>query len=160
MTTSTPTRGAAVRFPFPPLLFIGPLAGTLALHHWLVPLNMPGQPVTTTAAGVVLTVAGVAFSLSGVGAMIGHHTTVVPHHPVARLVTTGPYRISRNPMYAGHVVAYLGVALWVGTWWPLIALPVCVLATNRLVIAAEENYLTHKFGAEYLRYRSGVRRWI
>jgi protein-S-isoprenylcysteine O-methyltransferase Ste14 len=159
VTTSTPTRGAAVRFPFPPLLFIGPLAGTLALHHWLVPLNMPGQPVTTVA-GVVLTVAGVAFSLSGVGAMIGHHTTVVPHHPVARLVTTGPYRLSRNPMYAGHVVAYLGVALWVGTWWPLIALPICVLATNRLVIAAEENYLTHKFGAEYLRYRSRVRRWI
>ena len=90
---------------------------------------MPGQPVTTVA-GVVLTVAGVAFSLSGVGAMIGHHTTVVPHHPVARLVITGPYRISRNPMYAGHVVAYLGVALWVGTWWPLIALPVCVLANQ------------------------------
>jgi len=159
MSVSTPVRGAAVRFPFPPLLFIAPLTITLALHRWVVPLNLPDRSVIT-AAGVAGVVAGVGFSLSGVVAMLSHHTTVVPHHRVARLVFTGPYRISRNPMYTGHVIAYLGAALWIGTWWPLIVLPACIVATHRLVIAPEENYLAAEFGGDYQRYQSRVRRWL
>jgi protein-S-isoprenylcysteine O-methyltransferase Ste14 len=156
---STSTRGAAVRFPFPPLLFIGPLAVTLAVHRWLLPLNLP-DGATSTVTGVALVLAGVIFSLSGVATALVHRTTVVPHHTVTRLVTTGPFRISRNPMYTGHVVALLGTALWAGSWWPLIVAPLCVLATQRLVITAEEEYLTDRFGAEYEHYRSRVRRWL
>jgi protein-S-isoprenylcysteine O-methyltransferase Ste14 len=84
----------------------------------------------------------------------------VPHHAVARLVTTGPYRISRNPMYTGHVVALAGAALWAGSWWPLIVAPLSVLATLRWVIEPEEAYLAQRFGAEYQLYRSRVRRWV
>jgi len=84
----------------------------------------------------------------------------VPHRAVTRLVTTGPFRISRNPMYTGQVVAVLGAGLWVGSWWPLIGLPLSVLATLRWVIEPEETYLTRRFGAEYQQYRSRVRRWI
>lgn len=156
---STSTGGAAVRFPFPPALFIGPLAVTVGLHYWLWPLPFPGQP-TTTIVGVVLTGAGLAFSFSGTATVLRHHTTVVPHRAVTRLVTTGPFRISRNPMYAGQVVALIGAALWVGSWWPLIIAPLCVLATHRLVIVAEEDYLARRFGGEYDRYRSRVRRWF
>lgn len=159
MSTATPTRGAAVRFPVPPLLFVAPLVVTLALHVWVLPLGIPGQPATTVA-GVVLVAAGVAFSLSGLASVVRHHTTMVPHHPVDRLVTSGAYRISRNPMYAGHLVAYLGAGLWAATWWPLIALPLCILATNRLVIEAEEAYLTSRLGGEYRAYRQRVRRWF
>jgi protein-S-isoprenylcysteine O-methyltransferase Ste14 len=50
--------------------------------------------------------------------------------------------------------------LWVGSWWPLIGLPLSVLATLRWVIEPEETYLTRRFGAEYQQYRSRVRRWI
>jgi protein-S-isoprenylcysteine O-methyltransferase Ste14 len=50
---------------------------------------------------------------------------------VSTLVTKGPYRISRNPMYTGLAAAYVGAALWVGTWWPLIIAPLPVLADQR-----------------------------
>jgi protein-S-isoprenylcysteine O-methyltransferase Ste14 len=151
-------RGAAVRFPVPPLLFAVPLAAGL-LTHRLLPLPLRGRPVTA-GAGVALVAGGIGFSLSGTITVLRHRTTVVPHHPVTRLVTSGPYRISRNPMYAGHVVACVGAALWAGSWWPLIVLPLSVLATRQWVIGPEEEYLAQRFAAEYERYRSHVRRWI
>jgi protein-S-isoprenylcysteine O-methyltransferase Ste14 len=158
MNTATRERGAAVRLPPPPLLFAGPLAAALALHKWL-PLRLPGRPATT-AVGAALTTAGVALSASGAATFLRHRTTLVPHHPVSTLVTKGPYRISRNPMYTGLAAAYVGVALWVGTWWPLVIAPLPVLATNRWVIVPEEEYLRRRFGAEYERYQSQVRRWV
>jgi protein-S-isoprenylcysteine O-methyltransferase Ste14 len=157
-SAATRESGAAVRVPAPPLLFAAPLAATLALQKWL-PLPLPVRPVTKTV-GAVLTVAGLALSASGAATFRRHHTTVVPHHPVSTLVTKGPYRISRNPMYTGLTAAYVGAALWVGTWWPLTIAPLPVLATRRWVIVPEEDYLKRRFGDEYERYQSQVRRWL
>ena len=157
--TPTSARGAAVRFPLPPLLFAAPLLVALAVHHWLLPLTIPGHPAITVT-GVVLVAVGVIFSLSGAATSLRHRTTLAPHRAVSRLVTTGPFRISRNPMYTGHAVALVGAALWAGSWWPLIAVPLAMLATYRMVISAEEDYLTNRFGADYQRYQSQVRRWL
>lgn len=151
--------GAAVRFPFPPLLFAGPLAVALGVHYWLLPWAIPSSAVVTWA-GVLLVAAGVLLGGAAVVTAGRMRTTVVPHRPVARLVTTGPFRISRNPMYAGLALAYLGAALWAHSWWPLVLVPLCVLATQRLVITAEESYLAGRFGADYQRYRDRVRRWL
>jgi protein-S-isoprenylcysteine O-methyltransferase Ste14 len=63
-------------------------------------------------------------------------------------------------MYTGHVLALLGAALRAGSWWPLIVAPLCVRATTRLVILPEEDYLADRFGEDYQRYRTRVRRWI
>jgi len=79
---------------------------------------------------------------------------------VSRLVTTGPFRLTRNPMYAGHVVVLVGVALRAGSWWPLLVAPLCMQATTRLVILPEEEYLTRRIGEDYRRYQARVRRWI
>ena len=158
MSTTVSARGAAVRFPFPPALFAAALVGGLALDRWL-PLSVVGRPVTTLV-GAALTLGGVVFSLSGAATVLRHRTTVVPHHPVSVLVTTGPFRLSRNPMYAGHVVSLVGAAFWIGTWWPIILAPVAVVAALRLVIGPEEEYLEGRFGAEYRRYRARVRRWL
>ena len=127
--------------------------------HRALPVPLGGHPATTVA-GVALVAGGIGFSLSGTATVLRHRTTVVPHHAVTRLVTTGPYRISRNPMYPGHVVACLGAALWAGSWWPLIVVALSVLATLRWVIEPEEAYLAQRFRAEYHNYRSRVRRWI
>jgi deazaflavin-dependent oxidoreductase (nitroreductase family) len=155
---SAPDSGAAVRFPFPPALFIAPLAATLALHR-RVPWPLPGRPATTVV-GAGLTATGIALSLSGAATALRHRTTVVPHHPAATLVTTGPFRLSRNPMYTGLTVGYVGAALWAGTGWPLPLAPLCVLATDRLVIRPEEAYLADRFGGDYARYSTRVRRWL
>ena len=92
-----------------------------------------------------------ALGASGVAAVLRQRTTVVPHR--------GPYRVSRNPMYAGQV-ALVGVGLTIGSWWPLAAAAVGMFATTRLVIEPEEDYLADRFGVEYARYRSKVRRWL
>jgi protein-S-isoprenylcysteine O-methyltransferase Ste14 len=151
-------RGAAVRFPLPPLLFALPLAAALLARRGL-PLPLPRLP-EARAVGIAVVLAGIAFSLSGAATVLLHRTTVVPHRRVARLVTAGPFRISRNPMYTGHAVSCAGAALWVGSWGPLIVLPLSMLATYRLVIAPEEEYLGDRFGDDYARYRAHVRRWI
>ena len=65
------------------------------------------------------------------------------------LVTTGPYRVSRNPMYAGQAVALVVAGLATGSWWPLAAASVSMLATTRLVTGPEEDYLADRFGDEY-----------
>jgi protein-S-isoprenylcysteine O-methyltransferase Ste14 len=156
-----PSAGAAVRFPFPPLLFAGPVTLALAVDRWVLRLPLPATSRRVTrAAGAAVAVGGALISLSGVLTVLRQRTTVVPHHAVSRLVTTGPFRLTRNPMYTGHVVLLLGTALRAGSWWPLVVLPLCMRATTRLVIVPEEEYLADRFGEDYERYRARVRRWV
>jgi protein-S-isoprenylcysteine O-methyltransferase Ste14 len=156
-----PSAGAAVRFPFPPLLFAGPLALALAVDRWVLRLPLPAAGRRgTRASGTAVAIGGALLSLSGVLTVLHQGTTVVPHHAVSRLVTTGPFRWTRNPMYTGHVVVLLGAALRAGSWWPLVVVPLCMQATTRLVIRPEEEYLSRRFGDDYDQYRSRVRRWI
>jgi protein-S-isoprenylcysteine O-methyltransferase Ste14 len=85
---------------------------------------------------------------------------VVPWEEASRLVTEGPFRLSRNPIYLGDALAYVGVSVLIGSWWPLLVLPAVLLAMLRLVITREEEYLATRFGAAYAAYRSRVRRWV
>jgi protein-S-isoprenylcysteine O-methyltransferase Ste14 len=76
------------------------------------------------------------------------------------LVTDGPYRLSRNPMYLGLTVATLGMAIWVGSW-PMLGAPVAVfLVTNFFFIPAEEAKMRAQFGEAYDAYALRVRRWV
>jgi protein-S-isoprenylcysteine O-methyltransferase Ste14 len=88
--------------------------------------------------------------------LAGHRTTIVPHHPVSTLLTGRAYRVSRNPMYTGLAIAYLGVALLLGSWWPLAVWPLVILAVRRLVIRPEEEYLSQRFGRAYTDYHARV----
>jgi protein-S-isoprenylcysteine O-methyltransferase Ste14 len=87
-------------------------------------------------------------------------TTTVPGQESSRLVTWGPYRFSRNPMYVGLSVAYVGEAGILGQVWPLALLPLVVAYLNRAVIPVEESKLRDVFGGGYERYRRQVRRWV
>lgn len=142
----------------PPLLYAVPLGAGVALDA-AVPLAIPGRPATAVLGGVIAT-AGALLCASAAAAFRNRGTTVLPHRPVSAFVTSGPFRVTRNPMYVGLAGVYAGVALLVGTWWPLALLPLVLLAVDRLVIAREEPYLARAFGAEYAAYRRRVRRWL
>ena len=150
--------GARVIFIPPPLYYAAGLAGGMAING-VVRLPLGGRPATAVA-GVVVAALGLALSFTGVAAVIRHRTTIVPHHPVATLLTGGVYRLSRNPMYTGLAIAYLGLALLFGSWWPLALWPLMILAVRRLVIRPEEQYLTQRFGQTYTDYQSRTRRWL
>jgi protein-S-isoprenylcysteine O-methyltransferase Ste14 len=153
-----PNRGARVIFIPPPLYYVAGLVAGAALDR-LVGLPIGGRPATVVA-GAALAGAGLALMAGGVVGVIRHRTTIVPHHRVASLVTTGAYRLSRNPMYTGLAIGYLGVALLIGSWWPVALWPVVLLAVRRLVIRPEERYLQDRFGQTYADYRARVRRWL
>lgn len=157
MVATTAPDHADVRV-IPPLLYAVPLAVGVGLHA-VRPWIIPGRPATTVLGGAV-GAAGVLLAASAAATFRSRDTTVMPHRPVTALVTTGPFRLTRNPMYVGLALVYTGVTLLVGTWWPLTLLPFVLLAVDRLVIAREEPYLARSFGADYATYRRRVRRWL
>ena len=95
-------QGARVIFIPPPLYYAIGLAGGIAINA-VNALPLGGRPATAIA-GAVLATLGLALTFAGVAAVIRHRTTIVPHHPVATLLTGGAYRLSRNPMYTGLAV--------------------------------------------------------
>ncbi len=152
------TRGARV-FPIPPPAYYGVAFGAGMFLQSSVPLDIPGRPATAFVGAAVL-IAGLTLNFAGVAAVITHRTTIVPHRSVSTLITNGVYRISRNPMYTGLATAVAGGAGVAGTWWPIVFLPLAVLAVRWLAIEAEETYLTEKFGSTYTDYQRKVRRWL
>lgn len=75
------------------------------------------------------------------------------------LITEGPFRWSRNPIYVGHSLVHAGGAFLIGSLWPLLTLVPVVLYLNR-VIQREEARLRALFGEAYDRYCQRVRRWL
>lgn len=90
----------------------------------------------------------------------GAGTTVNPYGSTSRIVITGPYRFSRNPLYLAINVGYLGVAFLMNSLWTLLLLVPLLVIMQVGVIAREERYLEVKFGDEYRAYRARVRRWL
>jgi len=144
-----------VRIP-PPLYYGLAFAAGMVLRR-VAPLPIG---VDLVLPGAIVLAAGLALAGAGVAGVVRHHTTIVPHREVAALVTTGAYRWSRNPMYTGLALQYVGGALLVGSWWPLILWPLVVAVIRLAVIGPEERYLAMQFGPAYASYCSRVRRWL
>lgn len=87
-------------------------------------------------------------------------TNIHTFRPPDFLLRRGLFRVSRNPMYLGFVVALVGVALALGSLWSAIIVPLYALLVDRWYVAYEERALTARFGAEYAAYRREVRRWL
>ncbi|MBN8941911.1 MAG: isoprenylcysteine carboxylmethyltransferase family protein [Rhizobiales bacterium] len=111
-------------------------------------------------AGVIITAAGLWFAVSAARLFGKAGTNVVPTQPTLTIVTDGPYRFTRNPMYLGMVLGLLGISLIFSLEWGVILTPVLWLALDRLIVVREEAYLKRKFGATYEALLSRTRRWV
>ena len=87
-------------------------------------------------------------------------TTIEPGRRATRLVTDGPYRFTRNPMYLALALVLLGVGLLLGAGWALVVVPVFMILIEVLFIRPEEAMLREEFGDGYGAYRRGTRRWV
>jgi protein-S-isoprenylcysteine O-methyltransferase Ste14 len=144
----------------PPLLFLGALAIGAALDFGLlrVPTGLPSW-LRLGAAAVLVAAAG---ALAG-GALRRFRragTAAEPWRPSTALVTDGVYRFTRNPIYLGLALLYLGLALAIDSVLALLLLAPLLALVQVGVIGREERYLEGKFGDEYRRYMASVRRWI
>ena len=148
---------AQIRFP-PPMLFLVFLIGALVLN-WLFPLPEPWTTILRTAGGVAV-VAGLALGGTAVSQMRQARTSPDPERPTTALVTDGPYRFTRNPIYLGFLLIYLGFTLLAGTLWGLLLSPILLWIATRLIVRAEEGYLAGRFPDQYQAYKARARRWI
>lgn len=159
MSDERPTT-PGVHFP-PPFVFVAAFLLGMALDRWVIHFRFgdarwPLLPV----AGWVLIALGLFVMLWAILTFMRARTSVLPFRPATAMVTSGPYRLSRNPMYVGLTLLYVGLSLLTGMAWSLVMLPLALFALTTLVIRREERYLEAAFGAEYDAYRTHVRRWV
>lgn len=141
----------------PPLIYLGALALALAIEQFLPTQPIPARLEVPLAAAFILPGLILVPALRAFGRA---RTRPEPWKPTTALVTGGPYRFTRNPMYLGFTLVYLGLAAWANTAWPAVLLPAVLALIHHGVIRREEAYLERLFGEEYRAYRRRVRRWI
>jgi len=145
----------------PPLLF----GGALALGY-VLSLYFPLGPGLAQANALALTVGitfialGFALTIRSVQMFRRAGTNVVPGEPASALVTAGPYRFTRNPIYIGFVLVYFGLSVVLTSMWVLLLLFPTLLMLHRGVVQREEAYLERKFGDAYRAYKARVPRWL
>jgi protein-S-isoprenylcysteine O-methyltransferase Ste14 len=142
----------------PPLIYAGPLLLGLLLRRAAPAIPLPRQ--FRRAAGAAMLLGGMGIAGWAAATMRRAGTPLDPRERVEALVSEGPFRYSRNPLYLSLTLAYAGIALLTNTLPALIALPGVLAVMQRGVIAREESYLKRRFGASYADYRARVRRWL
>ena len=142
----------------PPFIYAGALAAGLLANRRFRLRFLP-RPLARTL-GPLLILGGFAVGLLGFRELRRVGTNVDPYRPATAVVTGGPYRFTRNPMYVGFTLMYAGISAWTNALLPILMLPAVQQLMRRGVIEREERYLERKFGDEYLQYKGRVRRWI
>ena len=155
MATSQDHSGAKIQ---PAFLWLFHLIAAVVLNKFLpLPLAIP---ILFKGLGSLILLLGAVIAFSAIGRFKFARTTLNPHAPVSNIVTGGPYRFTRNPMYLGFASVLAGFPLTLGSYWGVIVSPLFILLMNKLVIRYEEAYLEEKFAEQYTSYKSHVRRWI
>lgn len=142
----------------PPLVYSSLIVvGAILALFW----RLPFLPDAIAAPlGILVVVAAVALFVASVGKFRAAGTPVPGNQPTTAIVRLGPYRFSRNPIYLAFSLLHLGIAIWANSLWLVATLVAAILVMALVVIPREERYLERRFGADYLNYKSSVRRWI
>lgn len=156
--TAQPQRADSpgVRVP-PPLVFI-----TVFLLGWLIQSRLPLPFLPNPAAlilGGALVASYLGLAIASIPTMVRGGGTLNTSAPSKALVTSGVYRVTRNPMYLSLLLLYTGVACITSMTWAVILLPTLVIYCQVLIVR-EERYLTRAFGAAYSSYQASVHRWL
>ena len=144
----------------PPIYF----ATTMLLGHWfstLASLQITFLPeVISNLIGYALMSLAIVLVILSQIELRRAKTGQFPGTPTTSLVTTGPYAISRNPIYLAWAIFQLGFGIWFRNAWIVVLLAPAIFLVNLLAIIREEQYLQEIFGISYQDYTSRVRRWL
>ena len=143
----------------PPIALLIAFVLGLALD-WLYPLPFVPQSIPRAWTGGAIFAAGLALAIWAIVTIRRAGTEVETTKPTTAIVTGGPFRFTRNPIYTGMLLGLVGLAVGFDSLWILGTL-IAFLAVIRFgVIAREEAYLERKFGDAYRGYKARVRRWV
>lgn len=158
--SNAPPSGPPSHFPWPPVLFLAAaVTGWLVQRAW--PLPWPGlddAPARFIGRGFV--VCGFGIAIWALATMVRSSAEFRPHAEATVLVTSGPFRRFRNPMYLGYALILLGLADAAQNIWIALLTPVFAGAVTWLAILPEERHLEAKFGEAYRTYKATSRRWL
>jgi protein-S-isoprenylcysteine O-methyltransferase Ste14 len=144
----------------PPLIFLAFLVAATVLEA-VVPLPLfAGHPLARYLAGAALAVCGLVLIALGTSRFVAAGTNIPPNLPTTALVVDGIYGRTRNPLYLGTTLIYLGLSVAAGSLWAIVLVVPLLWVINVGVIAREERYLERKFGDAYQAYKARVRRWV
>jgi protein-S-isoprenylcysteine O-methyltransferase Ste14 len=144
----------------PPLIFLGFLAAAAVLEA-VVPLPLlAAHAFPRYLAGAALAAGGFVMITMGTRRFLAAGTNIPPTLPTTALVVDGIYGRTRNPLYVGTTLVYLGLGVAAGSLWAIGLLVPLMWVMNVGVVAREERYLERKFGDAYRAYKARVRRWI
>jgi protein-S-isoprenylcysteine O-methyltransferase Ste14 len=146
-----------MRLPWPPIVFASTLAGGL-LGSWLFSAFV-APPAIMRWIGLAIIGAGIGLFVFAIIAMITAKTEIRPNHPAGTLQTSGPFALSRNPIYTGELLVLIGLAAWSGSWVMALA-AIIFLSVMRRLIALEEAHLAARFGEAYRAYRARTPRFL
>ena len=130
--------------------------------QWVVPFSPPRGRLAPViiVIGIGLVTLGTILVIMARREFQRHGQPTDPGHPTRKIVTTGVFAISRNPLYLGGISVLVGLALVFNLPWVIVLLLLAIVACHYILIAPEEQYLTDKFGEEYQLYTEKVGRWI
>lgn len=143
---------------YPPLWFLIFALSTVVVARLLpIPFDLPwlAKPLS-----VLLASFGGMLALWAALLFKRHQTTAHPYAEASRLVTHGPFSVTRNPMYLGLLLALTAIGLWLQSLSALLLAPLFVIVINRCNILPEERRLMLSFGEAYRDYHARTRRWI
>ena len=110
--------------------------------------------------GAILLIVALFFLVRSLRQFFLTKNTLILIKPASSLQTTGIYGMTRNPMYVGLAIVYLGITCFIGNWWNIILFPVLFFIVQEYIIKREEKYLQLEFGEGYSDYKRTVRRWL
>jgi protein-S-isoprenylcysteine O-methyltransferase Ste14 len=143
------------------VVFGVPFLVSIALH-FAVPFSLP-QGIfrqILIAVGIVLIIIGIGLITLARRELAHFRQPTDPGHPTSKVVQTGVFSISRNPLYLASVIVFLGIALTLNMLWALVTLLASIILCYYVLIIPEEKYLAAKFGKEYEEYVASVHRWL
>ena len=157
MDNKTNSDNAGVKLPPPVIYVVLGLAG-IGLDK-LIPLSLGvAEWLQYAGVGVIVGGVGIIFYIAKIFKKEG--TKLEPWKTTSKIVTYGPYSITRNPIYLAACSLPIGLGLFFNTIWAFFAFIPCLFIVYFTAIKKEEKYLQEKFGQEYLDYKSKVRRWL
>jgi protein-S-isoprenylcysteine O-methyltransferase Ste14 len=144
----------------PPLIPLTFIVLAWLINRFIYPLAIPlDANIQMIIAYVLMPIAGVLFAFS-LYFFLKTRQNPEPHTPTNALYTGGVFRMTRNPIYLGFLVAQVIVAIKMNSLYVILSLPIVFWLLNKWVIEPEETYLEKLFGQEYVDYKNKVRRWL
>ena len=146
--------------PVPWVFVLGYLAGLVPQIYFPITSHSHEYQLIIKVAGAFLFIIGAILASWSLIIFRKARTTTTPGESSNKLVISGPYRYSRNPMYVSLTLAYLGEAGILVQFWPLITLFLVLIYVNFIVIPLEEEVLKSDYKEEYINYCTRVRKWL